>query len=691
MRKNAPLFLFIGALVLLTLSHLLGYSGHFGFDDMHYAKLAKELKEGHFDPNDHFSYRLVLLTFTAISYSLLGINDLASSLPSMLFSACCLWVVYLLLRKQSSTSVAIGLALTLGSEWYLFYSDKLMPDIAVTMGACFAYLAVYRQYFLQTTNTTKNGLLLALALFLGFNSKGTILLLLPWLLFIFINDLRLKRNQNFWISTAGSGILLLMLYFGSMWYLFDDAFIRFKALETNSYLNRCSYGSQSLKILVERLTSGFWGMSYREGLLFPFLLLAPYFVPFRRNWLNLKKPLQFFSLSAIILLLSACFMSISLKAYNPMCLDIRHYLFVFPMVAAAAALYLGRLLNQSEASRWYHFLIYGGSLVLAIYIEGRSFWWVYLGSFSILLIYLILPTKALLKVSNLLKVLFIISLLALSAKQIVKQQKSNYPALRSMIYEQLINKKEAKYVITNPVQARIGNYYTGFNAQNTQFLAYNDFKPDTLQPEKEKYILTTWYGRSLSFLTESELPFYVQTLTDEKAIFRSENPQMTIYPIERLLLDPSESDTLFYSLQNFENRVEGWQLNEADLKSLETTKQTVNKVYEYSATLKIPIDTLQLESYATYLLEFKLDLYFEEPTEALIVASFENEESTVKWIGLGVNKQLKSYSNWWPVNHQVVVKRSEIEKAETLKLFLWNKDKKHCEIDNFELLISGIK
>lgn len=691
MRKNAPLFLFIGALVLLTLSHLLGYSGHFGFDDMHYANLAKELKEGHFDPNDHFSYRLLLLTFTAISYSILGINDLASSLPSMLFSASCLWVVYLLLRKQSSISVAIGLALTLGSEWYLFYSDKLMPDLAVTMGACFAYLAVYRQYYLQTTNTTKNGLLLALALFLGFNSKGTILLLLPWLLFIFINDLRLKRNQKFWLTAAGSGLLLLILYFGSLWYLFDDAFIRFKALETNSYLNRCSYGSQSLKILVERLTSGFWGMSYREGLLFPFLLLAPYFVSFRGNWLNLKKPLQFFSLSAIILLLSACFMSISLKTYNPMCLDIRHYLFVFPMVAVAAALYLARLLNQSEASKWFHFLIYGSSLVLAFYLEGRSFWWVYLSSFSLLIIILTLQNRIAHPLKTTLKVIFILSLLALSAKQVAKQRQAKYPALRSLIYEKLLNKDESKYIITNPVQARIGNYYTGFDTQNTQFLAYHDFMPDTLQSKREKYILTTWYGRSLSFLTESELPFYVQTLTDEKAIFRSEDPQMAIYPIERLLLDPSDSDTLFYSLQTFEDKVEAWQLNEADLKTLEKTKQTVNKVYEYSATLKIPSETLQLESYATYLLEFKLDLYVEEPTEALIVASFENEAGTVKWIGLGVNKQLKSYSNWWPVNHQVVVKHSEIEKAETLKLFLWNKDKKHCEIDNFELLISGIK
>ncbi len=691
MRKNASLFLFMAALALLALAHIVGYSGHFGFDDMHYAHLAKELNEGQFNQNDHFSFRLVLLAFTALSYSLLGIQDLASSLPSMLFSASCLWVVYQLLKTHSPITLAIGLALTLGSEWFLFYSDKLMPDLAVTMGACFAYLAAYRQYFSQSSNHKQNGFLLAFALFIGFNSKGTILLLLPWLLFILINDLRLKRNQKFWLYALGTGLSLLLLYFGACFFFFDDAFIRFKALETNSYLNRCSYGSQSLKILVKRLSSGFWGMSYREGLLFPFLLLAPYFFSIKSSWFKFEKPLQFFSLSAITLLLSACFMSISLKAYNPMCLDIRHYLFVIPMVAIAAALYIGGLLTQKEALKWYHFIVYIGVLLLTFYLGGRSFWWAYLGSFSILIVYLILQEKATTNLKNLLKALFITSLLALSAKQVVKQQKSKYPELRSMIYEQLIDEKEPKYVITNPVQARIGNYYTGFEAQSTQFLAYNDFDPDTLKPEREKYILTTWFGRSLSFLIESELPFYVQTLTDEKAIFRNEDPQMTIYPIERLLLDPSESDTLFYSLHSFEENVDGWQLNEADLKSTESSRKTVNKVYEYSATLKIPVDTLKLGSYSTYLLEFKLDLYVEEPTEALIVASFDKPEGAVKWIGLDVNKQLKSYSNWWSVNHQVVVKHSEIKKAKELTVFLWNKDKKHCELDNFKITISGIK
>ena len=150
MREVKPFYFLVLSILIMVLFHLFGYSGHFGFDDMHYAYLANELKNGNFYLQDHFSYRLGTLLFTWLTYCLFGINDFASSLPSMTYSAICLYLVYQMLKKQSNLILCFGLLLTISSEWFLFYSDKLMPDFAVTFAFVGAFYAVYRQYFVNS-------------------------------------------------------------------------------------------------------------------------------------------------------------------------------------------------------------------------------------------------------------------------------------------------------------------------------------------------------------------------------------------------------------------------------------------------------------------------------------------------------------------------------------------------------------
>ncbi len=68
----------------MVLYHLVAYFGHYGYDYMQYAQLAKQIADGAFtlDNGDHFSYRWTLLLPTALSYKLFGVSDFASALPS---------------------------------------------------------------------------------------------------------------------------------------------------------------------------------------------------------------------------------------------------------------------------------------------------------------------------------------------------------------------------------------------------------------------------------------------------------------------------------------------------------------------------------------------------------------------------------------------------------------------------------
>ena len=133
-------FIFFCFLASILFHHLFGYIGHYGYDDMEYAHVAARLISGEFDADNHYSFRITLVGLTALSYKLFGINDWASALPALIFSIGTLLLVFQILRNESWPILTIGLALFTFNNWTFFYSDKLMPDVAVTF---FAFLFCY--------------------------------------------------------------------------------------------------------------------------------------------------------------------------------------------------------------------------------------------------------------------------------------------------------------------------------------------------------------------------------------------------------------------------------------------------------------------------------------------------------------------------------------------------------------------
>ncbi|HPI35026.1 MAG TPA: hypothetical protein PK582_06335, partial [Prolixibacteraceae bacterium] len=134
-------FLF-GSLILLY--HFFAFAGFFGYDDLQYAEVAVRMTRGVADWSDHFSFRWGVTLLAALSYKLLGINDVASSLPALLISLATLALVTGALRRHSPWIVAGAAALLTLNHWSLFYSDKLMPDVFVAFFITAAILIYFR-------------------------------------------------------------------------------------------------------------------------------------------------------------------------------------------------------------------------------------------------------------------------------------------------------------------------------------------------------------------------------------------------------------------------------------------------------------------------------------------------------------------------------------------------------------------
>ena len=332
--------LLLFAIVGLFVHHAYFFYGHFGFDDLTYAEMADRFRQGRVDYSHPFSYRIVILGLTGLSYDLFGINDWASALPALGFSSFILCAFYLVFRRAAWWMLPLALAAYFGMRWNLFYSDKLMGDIMVS-GAAFGGWVSYHWYRTGGRKSATAGILAAVCLMVSFCAKGNVVLLLPLLVTYGLYDLR-RGRARFWVAAAATGTVLAVGYGLSYWWITGDALIRFAAIDNHHYLNTCSYDELPMSALVERLTAGFGRLLATSGLIpHAILALITSAVLLRKRLLRSRYAL--YPVTTLICLLSIEFMTISPTSYNPICEDPRHILLFAPIVTVCSVYSLAAL------------------------------------------------------------------------------------------------------------------------------------------------------------------------------------------------------------------------------------------------------------------------------------------------------------------------------------------------------------
>lgn len=685
-KKYIPGLILLIHIAALLLYHATGYSGHFGYDDLHYARLAADFNQGRLDYNDHYSYRFPVIVLTAFSYRIFGISDFASSFPPLIITILILTVIFKILKNQSWHTLTVGLSLTLFSSWFIFYSDKLMPDIYLAFGVIIALFIIHQYRFGNQKHPVLYAICLALSLLFGFMTKETILLILPLLMYLAITDLLLKRHQKFWIYSAVSGFLLLSIYFIFIWTITGNVATRFEAILSNSYLNLCSYDKQPFKMVLERISYGFLNMLLYHGMLTGFIIVLVFALKKNpKSYIRFDDSLSFWIVCSFILFLSSNFMTISVTSYSPMCLDPRHYLFLVPVVAIPAAL----ILNDHAGSKHFRILLFVVFTLAAIFAyqqTGDSFWFHYLPLAILFLLF----------ISKLIKpwfftVGFVAILSLMPIKSILYARKVNYPKQREIVIHEILEKHPDALVITDEVQKRLGNYFKMFNPDYlADFLSFDEFNLDSV-PGKEKILITNWYTQYLSGTNNDNLPYFVKEITSsEPAIFEDKQLLIAFFQI-KTDGNVSPGVTLISSLNDFESSAVYWDLNGNEI--TETQKfdgQKALKLNEFSSVFAFPLDSLPLDQFGKILISSRVYCNFSEKTKANLVFSVENEKGSYYWQGQPVDQFVKAYANWWPAKFERVIKTSEIKKGSILKVYVWNIDKQEGFIDHFEVSISGL-
>jgi hypothetical protein len=494
---NSKVIILIASFAFIILNHFFGFSGHYGYDDMEYAKLANDLNNGIIDWNNHYSHRLSVLGITSFSYRIFGINEFASALPALLASLGVLALVFIMVRKESTFHITLAMSLTCFSNWWIYYSDKLMPDMLVCFSIISCCYFLYRDRFKKPHTYLINALGFSISLFIGFFAKGTIILALPVFIFILFKDLLNRKSMKIWTYSGIFSLVLLSLYFLMIWKSTGSALIRLEAIHLNTYDNPCNYQLQDIFAVLYRITFGYIFLLIKSGIIIPYLFIIASLSRRRMHMVfDISQPHTFLRAFAMILLLSSNFMTISWTGYNPICLDPRHHLFLIPIAALAAI----HFFNSKHSNKKFKLIVLiSGTAIIASYIEILLVFKIYIP--------LLLATYILLYLHHFKKlamVFFIIALFSNPLSLILNSIELNYRGQRKFIQENIPFENKVN-VYTHKVESRIINYDLKFDTESNFFrLKDLDERNDSL----EIYIILNKYTRHLSGEDKLDLSMY---------------------------------------------------------------------------------------------------------------------------------------------------------------------------------------
>lgn len=688
-KKQVSYLILAAQLLIVLLYHRIGYLGHFGYDDLTYAKLAHGLTHGVTDFSDHFSFRFPLIWLTALSYRILGVNDLASAIPSFLITGSILGIIFKILFPYGNRTLLIGLSLACFSQWMIFYSDKIMPDLYVALSVLASLYFIYKEKFISLDNRSLvNGFFLSCSFLFGFATKGTIVLFVPVLVILFLGDIFNKRQIKFWLAAAVSMVFLLVIYLGYIWQLTGEPLKRFSVIADNSYLNFCSYDQQSLSVLLKRIGYQFFEMIFINNMLTGYLFLLVFL--FRKNILRtfkMETKFSFFYTVAILLLLSANFMTISFSAYVPMCLDIRHYLFIPPVVAIPAAIIIDKFITNKKMAPGILLVTF----TLAVVSYGKPeliFWTQYFPLFGLLFLWTFVKKK---ENDKIFTGLFLLVLLLPAIRAVKYADSIDFRTQSEVLKKEIFDRYDAAYIITNPVQAHLGNYYNAFGDYGDYtFLPYGQYNRDTLE-DKKKLLFLNWYPRFLSNINYESLPYYVRNIDPEnRLLYDHKSLNINIYELNKITIPTTSGTVLLNSQHGFEATTPKY-WNEDLQQRVTTIKHNGNYAHqasEYSATFTSELQNFINENTSKLSIHAEAFTYWTQQTEAQLVISIEDKDGkSYFWKGKNIQPSIQAYSNWWPVDFKVEVSLKDIPSDALLKVFIWNEEKTESYLDDFTIKV----
>lgn len=352
------LSLFVGFL-FLSLYFWLGYDGITFSDDVYYLLTGKKFWESIPISDDyHFSSRFGAYVLSGFFSHLFGLDDHLAALAS-LFSYLISFFLLWYLSKENIYRWWFT-AFFISQIYFLHFLTKVYSDsILVFWVILVPFTAIYRD-----RSPFWMSLAMGLAFIIGFSTKETMVLLLPFPIFLLFYDLIHQRPIAFYLWFGIWSVVLLSLYFGFFHWKFGNAFYHFEMVNEGHYISEYTYHDKGIGAILKRLTYMPF-LAFVERSFWPWLVLA---IP--GLWMGVKsqKPILFeFALTVGCLVLGFWFMTSTLDFYNPIYLNPRHLIILIGPLSVLIAMGAANWIESKTWLKWMgNLFILGAGLALLL-------------------------------------------------------------------------------------------------------------------------------------------------------------------------------------------------------------------------------------------------------------------------------------------------------------------------------------
>jgi len=375
-------------------------------------------------------------------------------------------------------------------------------------------------------------------------------------------------------------------------------------------------------------------------------------------------------------------MSISVTSYIPMCADSRHYLFIIPVVAVAAALILKDYLNMLRF-RIGLFVLVSIAFGFALFFRSTAAYHLYLP--VLVAVGCVVFMKSSILAQRLFAVLLFLALLFQPADMFIYARKVNYGKQKEIVQRELIDKNRAYVVITDEVQKRLGNYYSGFSPNAAcRFINYAEADTFHFQKNVKIMLLNNWYTRYLSGMDDQDMPAFATTAVNP--VFKDEKLNLVIFELNGI----EKGQRLFSTENGYESLKEYWSQspNRSNVHAYSGTFS--EKAGEFSEICSFSLDSLLTDSNPKVTVFSKLQIFATNEAECNLVVSMESNGEQYFWQGFNLSKYVKSKGSWWSASNNLVIDRSTIRKNSMIKIYIWNNKKNEIYIDDFKVELFSV-
>ncbi len=685
--RNLEWLVLIGLILFLMFRHIIAFSGYYGWDDMEYAQLSYQWAKGNFALSEnHFSYRFPIIFLTGLSYKLFGVNDMSSAIPTLLLTFLILLSTFTLLKNSDSRIIITTLIIEALTFPFFYYSDKPMTDIYVAFGVWIFFASTYYYRYQSKKYPIFYSFIAISALFFAFLAKETTVLIAPSILFIILRDLFKKQFLNFWMYFFIFGLFFFITYHYIIFIETGSPWSRYLSIYLNSYENPCNYENYPFYYTLQRIGYQWWYEIIINYLFVPFIFILAYLI------LNLKKkkeqPYFFASIFTFVAVISANFMTKSYHHYSPMCLDIRHYLYLVPLLAfSGAPTIVYYFFNFKKNKLWICFLFISVILLFNYSLNKLSA--------SVIIIYFLITL--LLFIKNLYsqnKVIYFIFFLLLwviePVNEIIHSQQSGFNTISTFIEQHIKTIKQPTAILTDPVMKRIADYYMKWDSSTIHF--FNEQNPNIPKHKEYKnyYVyhngLTWWlsesYNKKLMIFWYLDTP-YLSIIKKDKyqCLYTIKYPDSIRYI--------RSTHSYFFDFEHNAIRFFSYPINHI----VKDKFGKANLIYSnnYSVTFTLPLTQI-LTKYTT-----KIEILIKGQiktmaTNAHLVLSIENNDSIYFWLGKKLCEFIKKDSSWQYFSVQLSYSFTHNNSMpQVLKIYFWNTDIHPILLDNWYISIDNIE